>query len=152
MNVKSKCDSCAMKGYSPELCKLHIRNMAKTFHANAKNLDSSDSCPASPIAKYGKTAAVGAGVGLVAACGSVALIPSVALKALFGHVAVAKVSAGAGGTVAGAGINIARKTKHCEEEELGKPTSKARKQHKNNNKKRRHFYFPLTLTGGNVNG
>lgn len=144
MSIKSKCDSCELKGYSPELCKAHMRNMVK----GKKDAD----CPhyTNSFIKYGATAVVGAGIGLVAACGSVAVIPSVALKALFGHVAVAKVSAGASGTVAGAGINLFRQTK----KEHGKDSGDELKKNsfKKDHKKRRHFYFPLTLNGGNLNG
>ncbi|MBF0468663.1 MAG: hypothetical protein HQK61_07235 [Desulfamplus sp.] len=148
MNAKSRCDTCELKGYSPELCRLHFRNMAKIRHDSSSahgNVECAHYRP-STIAHYGKTAAVGAGVGLIAACGSMAVIPSVALKALFGHVAAVKMSAGAGGSVAGAGINIFRKTK----KETGKSLETDNR--KKNSKKRRHLYFPLNVTGGNLNG
>ncbi|MBF0232187.1 MAG: hypothetical protein HQK65_04015 [Desulfamplus sp.] len=133
--IKSKCDSCEIKGYSPELCKVHMRKMVSGKY--------DEDCPhyTHSLLKYGKTAAMGAGVGLVAVCGSMCIIPAVAIKALFGHVAAVKVTAGAGGSVAGAGINVFRETK----KDSGKHSKK-------NNKKRKHFYFPLNLTGGDLNG
>ncbi|MBF0228362.1 MAG: hypothetical protein HQK63_02020 [Desulfamplus sp.] len=151
MNVKSKCDACELKGYSPELCKFHIRNMAKSHHDNLldHNRQNKMDCShyrESSILKYGKTAAVGAGVGLVAVCGSMAVIPSVALKALFGHVAAVKVSGCAGGGVAGAGINIFRKTKTEHDISIKKELKKK------SSKRRKHFYFPLPITGGDLNG
>ncbi|MBF0202801.1 MAG: hypothetical protein HQK67_00500 [Desulfamplus sp.] len=133
--IKSKCDLCELKGYSPELCKVHMRKMVSGKY--------DEDCPhyTHSFVKLGKTAAVGAGVGLAAACGSMCVIPAVALKALFGHVAVVKITAGAGGSVAGAGINVFRETKKDPGKELRK-----------NHKRRRHFYFPLNLTGGDLNG
>ncbi|NVM23833.1 MAG: hypothetical protein HWN68_18895 [Desulfobacterales bacterium] len=55
----------------------------------------------------GKTAALGAGVGAMAAVVGIGAVPVVGLKAAIGHAMVAKVTAGGG--AAGAGINVARK-------------------------------------------
>ncbi|SLM32740.1 conserved hypothetical protein [Desulfamplus magnetovallimortis] len=135
MDIKSKCASCEIQGYCPELCKAHIRKLA------TGKQDKSECTRYSPsLMKYGKTAAVGAGVGLAVATGSMAAIPSVTLKTLFAHVtahvAAVKAGAGAGGGITGAGINIFRQKRR----EQPKPA-----------KKRRHLYYPLVLNGGTAN-
>ncbi len=134
MDIKSRCASCEIQGYWPDLCKAHIRKMV-----TRKTDKKVEECPhySRSIVKYGKTAAVGAGVGVVLAAGSMAAIPSVAMKAMFGHVAAVKAGAGAGGGIAGAGINIFRHKKKV-------PVKTPRK--------RKRIYFSLFLNGGYING
>jgi len=55
----------------------------------------------------GKTVALGAGVGAMAAVVGIGAAPVVGLKAAIGHAMVAKITAG--GSAAGAGVNVARK-------------------------------------------
>ncbi|MBF0119417.1 MAG: hypothetical protein HQK79_11320 [Desulfobacterales bacterium] len=103
MKQKSQCEACEIRGYSPEICKIHLNKAAKKGH---------DVCPhQNPIKKIAKNAAIGAGVGAMAMFLGLAAVPAAAIKAVFGHVMAVKVSAGAGGGVAGAGYNIFRKTK-----------------------------------------
>jgi len=135
MKNKLKCDSCEVRGYSHDLCKAHIRKMA--IERN------DEGCPryTPSIIKHTKTAAYGAGIGLVAVYGGLAAIPTIGLKGLFGHLTAAKLSAEAGGGLAGAGINIFRRAKN--EKQMN---------HKKHNKKRRYLCFPLTSNGGKTNG
>lgn len=129
----SKCKSCVIKGYCPDLCRVHMRNRATWKNA--------EECYTPLIIKHTKTAALGAGIGLGAAFGGLAAIPTIGLKGLFGHLTAAKLSAEAGGGVTGAGINIVRHKKNKNKKEVVK-----------DNKKRRHFCFPLNLNGGDADG
>ena len=65
--AKSKCDTCVIKGYSPEFCKAHHRQMTKSRNGNGNGAD----CPhhVSPAWGAGKTATVGAGLGALLALG-----------------------------------------------------------------------------------
>jgi len=135
MKNKSKCESCEIRGYCLDFCKVHIRKMV-----TRKNDEECFRYTPS-IIKHTKTAAVGAGIGLVAVFGGLAAIPTIGLKGLFGHLTAVKLSAEAGGSVAGAGINVFRH-KNNENKKLAMK----------NNKKRRHLCFPLTLNGGNADG
>ncbi len=135
MKYRSKCDSCEIRGYSLDFCKAHFRKMV------TKKDD--EVCPryTPSIIKHTKTAAVGAGIGLVAVYGGLAAIPAIGLKGLFGHVTAAKLSAEAGGSAAGAGFNVFRRLKQDNIKNV-----------KKGNKKRRHVCFPLIANGGDKDG
>jgi hypothetical protein len=103
MKKTTHCETCEFRGYSHEFCKAHFSKIAKTAHQD---------CPHnSSLSEVGKSVILGAGVGIIATTVGLAAVPAAALKALFGHVVAVKVCATGGGTVAGAGINVLRKTK-----------------------------------------
>ena len=96
---KSECDTCAIKGYSPDLCRMHLRHMAKGEKRCASQPESI------PWRRWGRNAALGAGAGVVGTVAGMAVLPTFGMKALLGHLVSAKI-AGVGG-VAGAGANVA---------------------------------------------
>ncbi len=96
---KPKCDSCEFRGYSSDFCKLHSN---KVSAEDCENCSSHRS-----LKSVGRTAALGAGVGAIAAVLGIGAAPVVGLKAAIGHAVAAKMTAGGG--VAGAGVNVARK-------------------------------------------
>ncbi|MBF0120641.1 MAG: hypothetical protein HQK79_17575 [Desulfobacterales bacterium] len=103
MKKISPCDTCEFRGYSPELCKLHLRKISK---------NGSKDCPNhAPLKEISKKVAVGAGVGVMTMFVGMAAVPAAVLKALFGHVMTTKMTAEAGGGVVGAVINVFRKNK-----------------------------------------
>ena len=95
---QKKCDHCEYKGYSQEICKLHMKKM----HCNPELEHSNRS-----IVTMSKSAVYGAGVGAFTVFAGFAAAPVIGLKTLFAHIAVSKASASAG--VVGAGINVVRK-------------------------------------------
>nr|WCC90932.1 magnetosome protein Mad7 [Desulfobacteraceae bacterium] len=96
---QKKCDNCEYKGYSLEICKLHMKKMQCDPELETKNYK---------IKTMSKSAAYGAGIGVLTVIAGIAAAPVIGLKALIGHVAVTKASASGG--VVGAGINVARNT------------------------------------------
>nr|ASQ41184.1 magnetosome protein Mad7 [Candidatus Magnetananas rongchenensis] len=102
-----ECQMCELRGYSKEFCKLHIRNLSKqnAKQQECKRMDQIE-CKYKNI---GKKAAYGAGIGAVTIAAGTAVAPVLGIKALIGHLFVAKATAGGG--VVGAGINVARKDK-----------------------------------------
>ncbi len=96
---KPKCETCEFRGYSSDFCKVHLK---KVTEEDCENCDSHRS-----FRSVGKTAALGAGVGAIAAVVGIGAAPVVGLKAAIGHAVAAKMTAGGG--VAGAGVNVARK-------------------------------------------
>jgi len=103
---KLHCDHCPIKGYSPELCRFHFQQVQNNEDSLTCFYNNNIS-----ISEMGKTAAIGAGIGVAAAFIGLAAIPSAAIKTLFGHVAAAKIGTEATGGAAGAGYNVYRKTK-----------------------------------------
>jgi len=101
MKKTAQCETCEFRGYSHEFCKAHFSKIAKMGHQD---------CPHNSLSEVGKTVAMGAGVGIIATTVGLAAVPAAALKALFGHVMAVKMCATGGGTVAGAGYNVFRKT------------------------------------------
>lgn len=101
MKKTAPCETCEFRGYSHEFCKAHFSTIAKTAH---------EDCPHKSFSDVGKSVAIGAGVGIIATTVGLAAIPAAALKTLFGHVMAVKICATGGGTVAGAGISVFRKT------------------------------------------
>ena len=98
-NQKHQCDHCEIRGYSTDYCRLHQKRI------NAIDIEN---CHRDDLyLKLGRKAAVGAGVGVVAATVGVMAAPAIGIKALLGHALAAKLTA-AGGGVAGAGINTIR--------------------------------------------
>ena len=95
-DIYSECESCTIRGYSPELCKMHLQHVAKE-----KNIAK----PTSPLKNLGGAAAIGAGVGVTGCLAGMAIAPALGAKAILGHLVAVKV-AGAGGAV-GAGANVA---------------------------------------------
>ena len=95
---RSNCETCQFRGYSPDFCKFHKKEITK--------LEDGSCHPQSFYRKMGKKAALGAGVGVVAATAGLAVVPAVGLKAAIGHLLAAKITAGGG--AAGAGINVVR--------------------------------------------
>ena len=97
----SQCETCELKGYNPDFCKWHKKKITEIDIKNCR--------PQRFYKKVGKTAVLGAGVGVVAATAGLAVVPAVGLKGVIGHVLAAKLTAGSG--AAGAGINVARRAK-----------------------------------------
>jgi len=106
---KKPCETCEIKGYSSYLCRVHYKKAAKD--------DIPDDCPHNVAIEVGKTAAVGAGVGVAATVVGLAAVPVSVLKVFFAHVMAAKISAGIGGGLTGAGINVFSKTKKEEKDD-----------------------------------
>jgi hypothetical protein len=98
---KITCETCSLRGYSPDFCKLHQKKISEVDVENCH--------PQDFYKRLGKKAALGAGVGVVAATAGIAAVPAVGLKAAIGHALAAKVIAGGG--AAGAGINAVRGAK-----------------------------------------
>ena len=94
---RTKCEACHLRGYNPEYCRWH----KKTIPA----IEIEDCEPRDFYRKLGKTAAIGAGIGLVSAAAGVAAAPALGVKALIGHALAAKVTAGGGGAAA-AGLKV----------------------------------------------
>ncbi len=120
---KPKCETCEFRGYSSDFCKLHKRKVSDE-DCNSCGSHSSLKC-------VGKTAVLGAGVGAMAAILGVGAAPVVGLKAAIGHAMAAKMAAG--GSAAGAGINMARKAT--------KSLSRAKQ------RKKKRLLLPLYLKG-----
>jgi hypothetical protein len=95
---KITCETCQLRGYSPDFCKLHQKKISE--------VDAENCHPQDFYKRLGKKAALGAGVGVVAATAGIVAAPAVGLKAVIGHALAAKITAGGG--AAGAGINVAR--------------------------------------------
>lgn len=68
------CDKCPIKGYSQEICKLHIQHETKE----------SSHHQASPSQAWGKKAALVAGIGLVGVVAGATLLPALGMKVLVG--------------------------------------------------------------------
>jgi hypothetical protein len=103
---KLQCETCELKGYNPDFCKWHRKKISNVDVETCRSHDF--------YKKVGRTAVLGAGVGVVAATAGLAAIPAVGLKTVIGHALVAKVTAGVG--AAGAGLNVAM---HAEEDPSG---------------------------------
>ncbi len=102
MNLqKKKCYACPVRGYSTDYCKFHREKISK--------LDVENCTQQSFYKAVGKTAAMGAGVGVVAATVGIAAIPAFGVKVAIGHALTAKITAGTG--AAGAGLNTIRRPK-----------------------------------------
>ena len=108
---KVKCETCHLRGYNTEYCKWHRKAISE--------IETKDCYPGNLYKKLGKTAAIGAGIGIVSATAGVAAAPILGLKALIGHALAAKVTAG-GGCAVLAGANVLRKTE--KEAHLNKKT------------------------------
>ncbi|HUV49770.1 MAG TPA: hypothetical protein VMW78_01945 [Anaerolineae bacterium] len=108
------CATCEFRGYSAYVCKLHHKKMT------GKECDSRGS-----LKCIGKTVAVGAGAGIIASTvGMIAMLPAIGIKTLFAHLLAVKV--GAGGGVAGAGVNLARKATEKDHAEKKKKRTRKR--------------------------
>jgi len=99
----SKCTTCEYKGYSQELCRLHIKKMS---------CDSDRACEHYKVKRVTKNAAIGAGLGAVTVAAGIAAAPIIGLKTAIGHLFAVKASAGGGAFGAGAGIGITKKNKN----------------------------------------
>ncbi len=97
---KVKCDRCHLRGYNTEYCKWHKKAISE--------IEIEDCDQGQFYKRLGKTAAIGAGIGVVSATAGVAAAPLLGLKALIGHALAAKVTAGGGGALLG-GANLLRK-------------------------------------------
>jgi len=98
MMTYSKCNTCEYKGYSQEICKLHIKTM-------------SGICEHYKFRRITKNAFIGAGLGAVTVAAGVAAAPIIGVKAALGHLFAVKASAGGGAVGAGAGIGLTPKEK-----------------------------------------
>ncbi len=96
--VKAKCEACEFKGYSPELCKVH--------HKKLVNEKPAPGCPAKPgtLGRVGKSAAVGAGMGIASAIGGMAFLPAGMLKSVLGPYILFKMGVGTCGAGASYGL------------------------------------------------
>ncbi len=97
---KVKCDACHLRGYNTEYCKWHMKAISE--------IGTEDCDQGEFYKRLGKTAAIGAGIGVVSATAGVAAAPLLGLKALIGHALAAKMTAGGGGALLG-GANALRK-------------------------------------------
>ncbi|MFH1489205.1 MAG: hypothetical protein ABII06_09890 [Pseudomonadota bacterium] len=121
---KMKCETCELNGYNAEFCRWHKKKITEIDVRNCR--------PQDFYKKIGRTAVLGAGVGVVAATAGLAVVPAVGLKGFVGHAIAAKLTAGGG--AAGAGINLARHAKESH------PESKK--------SKKKSILLPLYLNGG----
>jgi hypothetical protein len=94
---KTKCEACHLRGYNPEYCRWHKKAIP--------GVEVEDCEPHHFYRKLGKTAAIGAGIGVVSAVAGVAAAPALGVKALIGHALAAKMTAGGGGAAVG-GIKV----------------------------------------------
>jgi len=111
-----KCELCEYKGYSQEVCRLHLKKM-KCNHDNIYY----DSGKAKQI---GKKACYGAGIGFVATATGLAAAPIIGMKTIIGHLVALKISAG--GSAIGAGVNVIRKDRDKEDDRTIKPKTRHR--------------------------
>ena len=121
---KLKCETCELKGDNPDFCRWHRKKISE--------VDVKTCRPQEFYKKVGKTAILGAGVGVVVATAGLAVVPAIGLKTVIGHALVAKLTAGGG--AAGAGINVVR---HPSEDQ---PASKRGK--------KKSVLMPVYLGGG----
>lgn len=119
-----KCETCELKGYIPDFCRWHKKKITEIDIKNCR--------PQHFYKKIGKTAVIGAGVGVMAATAGLAVVPAVGLKGIIGHALAAKLTAGSG--AAGAGISVAR---HAKENQSG-----------SKREKKKGALLPLYLGGG----
>ena len=124
--IRITCETCQFRGYSLDFCKLHQKKIAEVTDENCQPYYR-EMCK-----KVGKTAALGAGVGVLATTVGIAVVPAIGLKAIIGHTLVAKLTAGGG--AAGAGVNVARQSKKIDS--------------KSNPKRKRKVLLPLYLKKG----
>lgn len=124
MKTETACETCELRGYSPEICHLH--------HMQALEDLVEDDRPLRSALKMGKTAALGAGVGVMAVVFGAAAAPVLGIKVAIELAFALKLSAGAG--AAGAAINVIRKKRH------GKKRLEMAK-------RKRPLVMPLTLKG-----
>lgn len=98
---KIKCESCHLRGYNLEYCRWHKKVLlgSDIGYCHADDF----------YKKLGKTAVIGAGIGLVSATVGVAAAPALGLKAFVGHALAAKLTGGGGGAAIG-GIKAWRKS------------------------------------------
>ena len=94
---KTKCEACHLRGYNPEYCRWHKKAIP--------GVEVEDCEPHHFYRKLGKTAAIGAGIGVLSAVAGVAAAPALGVKALIGHALAAKMTAGGGGAAVG-GIKV----------------------------------------------
>jgi len=103
-----RCEICQFKGYSLDFCKLHQKKLTDI---------TDEDCNTHSYGLYkkmGKTAALGAGVGVLATTVGIAAAPAIGLKTIIGHTVIGHALAAkltAGGGAAGAGVNMARHSK-----------------------------------------
>ena len=129
--IKLTCETCQFRGYSLDFCKLHQKKITEVTDENCRTYYR-EMCK-----KVGKTAALGAGVGVLATTVGIAAVPAIGLKtiighSIIGHTLVAKLTAGGG--AAGAGVNVARQSKKIDS--------------KSNPKRKRKVLLPLYLKKG----
>ena len=94
---KTKCEACHLRGYNPEYCRWHRKTIP--------GIEMEDCEPTDFYRKLGKTAAIGAGIGVVSATAGIVAAPVLGVKALIGHAMATKVTAGGGGAAV-AGIKV----------------------------------------------
>ena len=97
------CETCRFRGYSSDFCKIHQKKITEVAHQGCHS-HSRDL-----YKKIGKAATFGAGAGVLATTVGLAAVPAIGIKAAIGHSLAAKLAAGGG--AAGAGVNVARRTK-----------------------------------------
>ena len=106
---KFDCETCSIRGYSYELCKMHKMHQKKDTEDDSEESESS-----STLKKVGKTAAIGAGLGVCAATLGMAAVPVVGIKTvLVGHALAYKLAVGGG--AAGAGANLVKNARKRKE-------------------------------------
>ncbi|WP_173080299.1 hypothetical protein [Fundidesulfovibrio magnetotacticus] len=109
MSSKADCLNCAIRGYSPEVCALHLR-MAKGGEDMDATTKTCGSCAQGNSRNHlGKTLAAGACVGMVASVAGLGAAVAVGVKGVIETVLAAKLVAGMG--IAGAATSAAIKNK-----------------------------------------
>lgn len=106
------CERCLIRGYSPDLCRVHYKKLIK--------MDDDGTLHDTSLGPVGRTAVLGAGVGALATGMGLAAIPFVGVKAALGIALSAKVCAGGG--IIGAGVNMARRA--AKKQEAARPRKK----------------------------
>ncbi|HIJ20412.1 MAG TPA: hypothetical protein HPP58_05135 [Deltaproteobacteria bacterium] len=96
---KNKCEACYLRGYNPEYCRWHKKAISGIAIGACESTDF--------YKKLGKTAAIGAGIGIVSVTAGIAAAPVLGFKAIVGHALAAKVTAGGGGAAV-AGVKMWR--------------------------------------------
>jgi hypothetical protein len=111
MSKKADCLNCAIRGYSPEVCSLHLRTAM--CNGGGDEFDCVDGIPVAPRkkkdAKFTRSLAAGACVGVLTSAVGIGAAVAIGVKGVLEAVIAAKLMAGMG--IAGAATSAALKNK-----------------------------------------
>jgi len=114
-----KCETCEYRGYSSDICKLHLRHEMRKGEEGCQNHSSHHGS----IKKMGFIVALGAGVGLAATGLGVIVAPVAGLTAAIGQGLAVKLAAG-GGAASAAAYMVREKKKNRKFTQRGPETEK----------------------------